>query len=204
MVEKLPNDLFSAYAIDGKGNGLREIDPAAIAALCKLRPRIRAYLRYVIRDRDERDQAVSDLCNEVMAVVLDEDNEKVELWPQVLRVLRRIAREEWRRSREVQDDYVLDGLVADSEAENRRAYRLALWEWAETAMKHLTTQQRGALELHAMDGLSDHDIAALLGCAQGSVRVLRATAKKRLRDLVDRGVIPMPPDRDATHPHSGR
>gem|GEM_PF-4785562 len=75
---------------------------------------------------------------------------------------------------------------------------MALWEWESKALAHLTSLQRGALELHVMDKLSDSEIAKQLGCPQGSVRVLRATAKKRLRDLIAREAIPPPPVND-TH-----
>jgi DNA-directed RNA polymerase specialized sigma24 family protein len=118
--------------------------------------------------------------------------------------LRRIARDEWHRSREVRNDRVIDQLTIDDDADSRRAYRLALWAWEDAAMQQLTALQRGALELHVMDNLNDREIAALLGASSASVRTLRVKAKRRLRALIRGGVIPKPPypDEDVRRPTS--
>jgi RNA polymerase sigma factor (sigma-70 family) len=173
------------------------VDPARLRALSSIRPRIRAYLRRVIRDRTERWRALSDVYSEVLALDLDRDLERTAIWRAVLPVLRRIARDEWRWSREISGEHAIGQLAANGDTDEARSYRLALWAWEDDAMRHLSPLQRGALELHVMDGRSDGEIAELLGCSRGSVRILRATAKKRLRTLMLRGVIPEPPRRDA-------
>lgn len=187
-----PDDPPIAQVVDGEVSGLSVIDPAKLNSVRKVKPRIRAYLRRAIRDHTERERALSDVLNEILAMELDGD---IDIWQSVLRILRRIAREEWHRRRQVEADSAVVRLVADSGGNERRAYRLALWAWEDAAMEHLTDVQRGALELHVMDGLTDAQIAALLHCSPGSVRVLRATAKRRLRNLIESGAIPAPPKR---------
>jgi DNA-directed RNA polymerase specialized sigma24 family protein len=184
----------SAGTPSGAAIGLRAqaVDRAELQALDRLRSRMMAYLRHVIRDPVERRVALFDVYSEVLALARDHKA----TWPLVLRVLRRIAREEWHRSREVCNDRVIDQLPNDNDADDRRAHRLALWAWEDAAMRQLTALQRGALELHVMDNLNDREIAALLGGSRASVRILRATAKKRLRALIRRGVVPRPPYRD--------
>lgn len=201
MFEKRPEDSLITPAIAAEGPSAPSEDLTKLKALAKLRPRILGYLRRVICDHAERSRTLSDVYSEVLvdaysevlSLELEHDLKQTAIWPIVLRGLRRIAREEWHRSREVRGERTVDRLVADHDGEDWRAYRLALWAWEDAAMGHLTTLQRGALELHVMDGLSDTDIAALLGCSRASVRVLRATAKKRLRALIRRGIIPKPP-----------
>lgn len=181
-----------------RGLRARAADPPELQVLYTLRARIMAYLRHVIRDPPERRVALFDVYSEVLALAIDHKA----TWPVVLRVLRGLAREEWHRSREVCNDRVIGQLTTDDDADDRRAYRLALCAWEDAAMRQLTALQRGALELHVMDNLNDREIAALLGGSRASVRILRATAKKRLRALIRRGVIPKPPYRDEDV-HSG-
>jgi DNA-directed RNA polymerase specialized sigma24 family protein len=76
-----------------------------------------------------------------------------------------------------------------------RTHRLRLWTYEEAMLLgHLTPSQRAALELHVMDSLPDKEIAARVGCSEKSVRTLRRVACRRLRLLLERGLVPPPPE----------
>ena len=73
--------------------------------------------------------------------------------------------------------------------------REELWSYEEAVLfTRLTSTQRAALELHVMDELTDREIAVRVACSEKSVRALRRVARRRLRLLLEQGLVPPPPN----------
>jgi DNA-directed RNA polymerase specialized sigma24 family protein len=174
------------------GELLTCLDARGIAIVRAIGPRLNAYLRQAVRRDVERDLLVVDIMDDVCLEIENEPTPE-SAWLRAIIVMRRLVakRRQWRRH-EV-EFVAIAHLPAIVGLEAKQAYRLALWQWEEAALEHLTTLQRGALELYAMDDLSDDKIALMLGSSRASVRVLRHGAKLRLRNLVESGAIAPPP-----------
>ena len=54
------------------------------------------------------------------------------------------------------------------------------------ALRHLTNQERECITLHDIEGLSTRDVAAIVGCAEVTVRSHLSSGRARLRDIVRR------------------
>jgi hypothetical protein len=160
-------------------------------AIHSLEPRLRAYMCRVGWRGEE--------CEIVLADVIDDTFGELGLgatpdavWVKALRSLGHHATQR-RKVRQHEVRITSDAIYQSNLTESHAQYRQALWEWAELALVHLTVSQRAALESHVMDGQRDHEIAKALGCSRASVRVLRHTAKRRLRELIAKGAVPAPP-----------
>lgn len=86
----------------------------------------------------------------------------------------------WRRRLPSREIVGLDNLSAAEAAgdESRIADRDELWR----LLEHLPARQRAVLVLRYYLDYDDAQIAAMLGCAQGSVRSMASRALSRLRD----------------------
>jgi DNA-directed RNA polymerase specialized sigma24 family protein len=82
---------------------------------------------------------------------------------------------------------------AKAEKEQLSEYRRVADAYRESMLGRLTESQRAALELHEMEGLSDRDIATIIGSSPHSVVELRRKAKRICQLLVKRGELPAPP-----------
>ena len=172
---------------------VQQAEPVTLVAWRNIEPKVRAYLRRAIRDRTSEKALLAEVLAECLLELALEPRGEL-AWPQLLAIVRRCARDYKRQARrDARTVYDVDRLEADNDSSAHRAYRLAVWEWAECALSHLGGMQRAALELYEMDNRSDADIACELGCAPASVRVLRHHAKRRVRELVIRGIVPAPP-----------
>ncbi len=58
------------------------------------------------------------------------------------------------------------------------------WERVKVALSHLPAQERAAITLRDIEGLTTAEVAALLGTTEGTVRSQIATARMKLRRLV--------------------
>lgn len=117
-------------------------------------------------------------------------------WQQVLRTgrcetyVRRIVVNEyasWRRRRRNSE---LPGAIPDApqaDLWDARAERDAMWQ----ALAGLPPRQRAVLVLRYYEGLPDPEIAAVLGCAEGSVRSLASRAFAALREHPDLRRVPL-------------
>jgi RNA polymerase sigma factor (sigma-70 family) len=61
-------------------------------------------------------------------------------------------------------------------------HREQLWLWLDQLLARLSDRQRVAIERH-LDGVSDAEIAAEIGCTAGTVRVLRARGMASLKQF---------------------
>jgi len=173
--------------------------PEALAIWGTVTPRILAYIGRAVPDPVRRRELFIETRAEIFAG-MDLDGPAEAMWPNMLEILRRFMRTYKRDARHearAAHGVVVDGLLANDDARADEEYRLAVREWFEEAVSHLTCLQRAALELHELDGRSDEDIAREFGCSQASLRVLRHHAKDSVRERVARGITRPPPQRDA-------
>jgi RNA polymerase sigma-70 factor (ECF subfamily) len=77
-------------------------------------------------------------------------------------------------------DFALDGLPGNAADEERRENR----DWLAQGMKTLPTDQRVTLELAYLLGESCEEIAAVMGCAVGTVKARMFHARVRLRNVL--------------------
>jgi DNA-directed RNA polymerase specialized sigma24 family protein len=91
--------------------------------------------------------------------------------------------------------------AAAPEASERLQRRVWSADYVDKLLSVLTPLQRAALERHCGDGEADREIAIDLGCAPGSLRVVRLRAIRRLRALVGHE---LPPDSDVQQGGAGR
>jgi len=132
-------------------------------------------------------------------VALGSDHSIERAWECALTSARRFVAEARRAARhqaQVDPELEPDDVAADVARDEVLAARWALWEWEEAALSVLTPLQRAALELHEMDGLSDEQIAGRIGSTAASVQKLRGMAKRRIRELVNRGELRPPTSAD--------
>jgi len=84
-----------------------------------------------------------------------------------------------RSSTEIVTDTVPERAAAGS-LEDRAADQVQLW----AALGELSERQRAVLVLRYYEGLADHEIAALLGCREATVRSLARRGLAAMRPLV--------------------
>lgn len=179
-----------------RANSARLYPPESRTVLQELEPSIRAYIRRAVRTQDEELALLGDVLVE-LCIVVDLGTSPESLWKRVRPVIRRCIREYKRQARyeaRVDRNVDVDQIAAAKEPATGDESILALREWLDRALAHLTVLQRAALELRAIDGLRDIEIADELGCSRNSVRVLRHYAKRSVRERIRRGIIPPPPD----------
>ncbi|MDD8021158.1 MAG: RNA polymerase sigma factor [Acidobacteriota bacterium] len=61
------------------------------------------------------------------------------------------------------------------------------WSWRESIMNQLKPKERACLLLWGKEGYRAEEIAGILGCATGTVRVHLFQARKKLKKLVEKG-----------------
>jgi RNA polymerase sigma-70 factor (sigma-E family) len=104
----------------------------------------------------------------------------------VRRILINESRSRWRRDQHVtvhSDAGVLDVAVADmSEPVVNRAELLQ-------ALQSLSARQRATVVLRFLEGLSERETAAALGCSEGTVKSQTSRALIKLKSVLNRGDI---------------
>jgi RNA polymerase sigma factor (sigma-70 family) len=72
--------------------------------------------------------------------------------------------------------------AAQQSAMEAAHHREQLWLWLDQLLARLSDRQRVAIERH-LNGVSDAEIAAEIGCTAGTVRVLRARGMASLKQF---------------------
>lgn len=152
-------------------------------------PSLRAFARALLRDRE----AADDLVQDTLTTALERQGQwrgEGALRGWLCRILLNRFRDGLRRRRPVALALVPD--VVDTASGRRVEGRLALAEVHE-AMGHLPEDQRAALLLVALEGMSLAEAAAAVGCAEGTLASRLGRARATLRQLTGReAVLPRP------------
>jgi RNA polymerase sigma factor (sigma-70 family) len=151
--------------------------------VASIEPEIWAYLMVRIRDPDDRKEALADALAAGWESVGPEST--VESLRSFAMGEARHGSARWKaRQRHAETsggrDLDLLQLDATSNASSPPETSARL----ELALAILRREERVALELWATENKSDHEIAAVLGCRQATVRKLRQRAKVRLRRML--------------------
>lgn len=159
-------------------------DSAALDELyAEFRPRIRRFLaRFGCSDAE-----ADVVCNETLFIVWRKASGKragsrVSTW--ILGIARhRMLKLIERRQRDADRHAPLEGtrLTAEGIPESER---LELRQWLRIGLDSLPADQRQALELAFVEGLSYQEIAMLVGCPENTVKTRIFHARRRLREIL--------------------
>lgn len=150
-------------------------------------PGLRAYARALLRDREAADDLVQDTLETALARRGQWRGEgSLRGW--LCRILLNRFRDGLRRARPTAAVLALVPEPADPLAERKADGRLALAE-VHQAMGRLPEDQRSALLLVALEGLSLAEAASVLGCAEGTLASRLARARAALRELTGREAV---------------
>ncbi|MDT5040100.1 MAG: hypothetical protein QOE51_1085 [Actinoplanes sp.] len=103
----------------------------------------------------------------------------------VRRILINESRRTWRRNRNVSLEHAGDGVAGSTVADvsdgvvNRAELRVAL--------QSLPARQRAAIVLRFLEGLSQRETAAALGCSEGTVKSQTSRALIKLKSVLNPG-----------------
>jgi RNA polymerase sigma-70 factor, ECF subfamily len=149
-------------------------------------PGLRAYARALLRDREAADDLVQDTLE---AAIARQDQWRGDgaLRGWLCRILLNRFRDGLRRRRPTAV-LALVPEAADLPAARRAEDRLALTE-VHAAMGQLPEDQRAALLLVALEGMSLAEAARTLGCAEGTLASRLARARATLRQLTGREAV---------------
>lgn len=148
-------------------------------------PGLRAYARALVRDGETADDLVQDTLETALARQGQwRGDGPLRGW--LARILLNRFRDGLRRRRPVAAVLALVPDPPDPPAERMAESRLALAE-VHAAMGRLPEDQRSALLLVALDGMSLSEAASVLGCAEGTLASRLARARAALRDMTGRG-----------------
>lgn len=101
----------------------------------------------------------------------------------VRRILINESRRGWRRNRNITVQPDIDSTVADmSDEVVNRAELLQ-------ALQSLPARQRATVVLRFLEGLSERETAAALGCSEGTVKSQTSRALIKLKSVLNRGDI---------------
>jgi RNA polymerase sigma-70 factor, ECF subfamily len=147
-------------------------------------PGLRAYARALARDREAADDLVQDTLETALARRGQWRGEgSLRGW--LCRILLNRFRDGLRRARPTATVLALVPDAADPASTRRSEGRLALSE-VHHAMGRLPEDQRAALLLVALEGLSLSEAASVLGCAEGTLASRLARARAALREMTGR------------------
>lgn len=154
-------------------------------------PGLRAYARALLRDREAADDLVQDTLEAALARQGQWRGEGT-LRGWLCRILLNRFRDGLRRRRPVAAVLALVPEMADAPAGRRAEDRLALAE-VHAAMGRLPEDQRAALLLVALEGMSLAEAATALGCAEGTLASRLARARTALRQMTGRDPMQVRP-----------
>ena len=150
-------------------------------------PGLRAYARALLRDREAADDLVQDTLETALA--------RREQWRRdgplrswLCRILLNRFRDGLRRRHPVAAVLALVPDPSDAPAARQAEGRLALAE-VHAAMGRLPEDQRAALLLVALEGMSLAEAARALGCAEGTLASRLARARAALRQMTGRETL---------------
>ena len=143
--------------------------------------RVTAYL-LARTDRDSAGEAVARTFEIAWRRLPDVPAEPL---PWLLGVARRVLADQ-RRAQGRRNALIEHIAETATEISDDHAEALAARELVLAAIKDLTPFQQEALLLIAWDGLSEREVAAVLGCSRGAVALRLHRARKQLRAALDR------------------
>lgn len=149
-------------------------------------PGLRAYARALLRDRDAADDLVQDTL-ETALVRAGQWRGEGSLRGWLCRILLNRFRDGLRRRRPA----AVLALVPEPATPPQGEARLALAE-VHSAMGRLPEDQRAALLLVALEGMSLAEAARTLGCAEGTLASRLGRARTALRQMTGRDETPRP------------
>lgn len=193
---------------------LNPVDRRSLEMLVGAETALKSYIGKAIRNVDTREDALAE-CMSATWASLGPESTGASLVSVALTAVRQYCRKMKQRERHEVGGVEIDSILAEAPslhfeldravvstairsmcADEDRRYREALWAYeTETMLKHLTPNQRAALELHIMDELTDREIAESAGCSVRSVSHLRRTAIRRCRALIEVAGTPDRPSR---------
>ena len=150
-------------------------------------PGLRAYARALLRDREAADDLVQDTLETALARQAQwRGDGPVRAW--LCRILLNHFRDGLRRARPSAAVLALVPDAPDPSATRHADGRLALTE-VHQAMGRLPEDQRSALLLVALEGMSLAEAASVLGCAEGTLASRLARARASLRQMTGREAV---------------
>ena len=154
-------------------------------------PGLRAYARALTRDREVADDLVQDTLEAALARQAQwRGDGPLRAW--LARILMNRFRDGLRRKRPETIVLTLVPDPADLSATRAAEGRLALAE-VHAAMGRLPEDQRAALLLVALEGMSLAEAASVLGCAAGPPASRLARGRAALRQMTGREAVPHRP-----------
>jgi RNA polymerase sigma-70 factor (ECF subfamily) len=151
-------------------------------------PALRRYARALTRNADRADDLVQDcLERAIRKRNLFTPTGPVQAW--LFRMLINIWRNDLRFERRRGDQIPIDSLIAEPSVAPAQPGRIALSEMSR-AIDRLPDDQREALLLVVLEGLSYHDAAAALGIPDGTLMSRLSRARAALRALTGAGDEP--------------
>jgi RNA polymerase sigma-70 factor (ECF subfamily) len=148
-------------------------------------PALRRYARALTHDSDLADDLVQDcLERAIRKSALWRPSGPLRAW--LFRILLNIYRNDLRRRRRSPDPLPFEKLASEPQALAAQPGRLALAETAR-AMQTLPSEQREALLLVAVEGMSYGEAAAVLGIPPGTLMSRLSRARTTLRRLTETG-----------------
>lgn len=146
-------------------------------------PALRRYARALTSNTDQADDLVQDCLERAIA--------KQSLWrpigplrPWLFKIMINLYRNDRRRQRNSLEQDTLEVLPFEPAAPATQGARLALAETA-AALQRLPAEQREALLLVALEGMSYAEAASALDIPQGTLMSRIARAREALRTMVD-------------------
>lgn len=151
-------------------------------------PALRRYARALTRNVDRADDLVQDcLERAIRKRSLFAPSGTVKPW--LFRILINLWRNDLRFERRRGDHVPIDSLVSEPSVAATQPGRIALAEMSR-AIDRLPDDQREALLLVVLEGLSYHDAAAVLGIPAGTLMSRLGRARATLRTLTGSGAEP--------------
>lgn len=151
-------------------------------------PALRRYARALTRNADRADDLVQDcLERAIRKRNLFTPTGPVQAW--LFRILINIWRNDLRFERRRGDQIPIDSLIAEPSVAPAQPGRIALSEMSR-AIDRLPDDQREALLLVVLEGLSYHEAAGVLGIPDGTLMSRLGRARAALRTLTGTGDEP--------------
>lgn len=151
-------------------------------------PALRRYARALTRNADRADDLVQDcLERAIRKRSLFQPTGPVQAW--LFRILINIWRNDLRFERRRGDQLPIDSLIAEPSVAPAQPGRIALSEMSR-AIDRLPDDQREALLLVVLEGMSYHEAAGVLGIPDGTLMSRLSRARAGLRALTGAGEEP--------------
>ncbi len=143
------------------------------------------YLTHLWGDRDRAEEFAQEAFLRLYQSAGRYD-ERERLAPYLYRIATNLVRSEFRRLRRwrLLLPWILPGETAGGELPHRRLFETEIQQKVRTALESLPVTYRAPLVLREIEGWSYQEIAAALGCRDGTVKSRIARGRAHLRELL--------------------